>query len=234
MTITPVTRIEARFEEYAWPWAQENAALISQFWAREIARKPRLFNGIVLLARDVRITGDTLFARFFPVRFAPFLAFKALGYPDPEIVNAFAMAALFDTDGAFLLGEMGGHTANAGKVFFPGGTPDMSDVIEGARVDLAGSVLRELMEETSMRPGDYLVGNGWHVVRDGALMAVMRPVQLAGSAQDAAERMVEAIARQEDAELSGPVVVADTADAGDARIPSFIREYILWRMEAHG
>lgn len=66
MTITHVARIEARFEEYAWPWAQANAVAISQFWAGEVKRKPKLFNGIVLLAKDVRITGDTLFASSFP------------------------------------------------------------------------------------------------------------------------------------------------------------------------
>jgi 8-oxo-dGTP pyrophosphatase MutT (NUDIX family) len=195
---------------------------------------PRLFNGIVLLAKDVRITGDTLHARFFPVRFASFLAFKELGFSDPEIVNVFAMAALCDAKGDFVLGEMGSHTANAGSVFFPGGTPDMSDVIEGTRVDLAGSVLRELVEETSMRPDDYSVGEGWHVVREGSLMAVMRPVQLADPARDAAERMNAAIARQEDAELSGAVVVGGIEDAEDARIPAFMRAYMLWRMKARG
>lgn len=166
------------------------------------------------------------------MRFAPFLAFKVLGYPDPEIVNAFAMAALCDAEGAFLLGEMGSHTANAGRVFFPGGTPDMSDVIEGARVDLAGSVLRELAEETSMQPDEYAVGDGWHVVCEGSLMAVMRPVQLAVPAPDAAARMIAAIARQEDAELSGAVVVSCEADMQDLRIPSFMRDYMLWRKGA--
>lgn len=230
--ITPVARIEARFEEYAWPWAQANATAITQFWTKETARKPRLFNGIVMLAKDVRITGDTLHARFFPVRFAAFLAFKRFDFPDPEIVNAFALAALCDSEGAFLLGEMGSHTANAGSVFFPGGTPDMSDVIEGARVDLAGSVLRELVEETSMQPEDYAVGQGWHVVREGALMAAMRPIALTCSAHHAAERMNAAIARQEDAELSRAFVVSSRSDAQDARIPTFMRTYMLWRMGA--
>jgi hypothetical protein len=234
LTITPVAQVEARFEEFPWPWATANTAAIAQFWAREIAQNTRLFNGIVLLAREVRITGDTLHARFFPVRYAAFLAFKALGFPDPEIVNVFAMAALCDAKGDFVLGEMGSHTANAGGVFFPSGTPDMSDVIEGARVDLAGSVLRELVEETSMEPEDYAVGEGWHVVLHGSLMAVMRPVQLAHSARDAAGLINAAIARQEDAELSGAVVVASPEDAQDARIPTFMRAYMLWRMKARG
>ena len=42
------------------------------------------------------------------------------------------------SDGAYLLGVMNRHTANAGRVYFPAGTPDPDDIV-GARVDLDGS-----------------------------------------------------------------------------------------------
>lgn len=231
--IARIARIEAGFEEYDWPWARENAGRIEEIWAREVARKPKLFNGIVLLARDVDLAGDTLRACFFPVGFDAFLAFKLLDYPEPSTVNAFALAALCDAEGGFLLGEMGAHTANAGRAFFPGGTPDMSDVKDGTKVDLAGSVLRELVEETAMESGDFEVVDEWHMVREGSLMALMRPIRLTHPACDAARRLDAAIAAQDDPELCGAIVVASPADADDPRIPGFMRSYMQWRMAAN-
>jgi 8-oxo-dGTP pyrophosphatase MutT (NUDIX family) len=203
---------------------------VEERWRRAVAERPKLFDGIVLLAREVAIEAGTLRAEFFPVRFAPFMAFRDLGYPDPGIVNCFALAALGDGRGAFLLGVMGDHTANAGRAFFPGGTPDMSDVIDGERVDLAGSAARELVEETGMPPQDYSIGEEWHAVRDGGLLALMRPVALAHPAQEAARRMRAAIAGQADPELADAFVVASPQEAADPRIPRFMQGYLRWRM----
>ena len=82
------------------------------------------------------------------------------------------MAALRAADGAFLLGRMAKHTANAGKVYFPSGTPDPNDVRDGGIVDLDGSVRRELLEETGLISTDAKPG-GWHAVLAGARVALI-------------------------------------------------------------
>ncbi len=93
--------------------------------------------------------GDVFRGAYLETRFSRFIAWRDFGFPDRTMRNCFAMAALRAADGAFLLGVMGAHTANAGKVYFPAGTPDLDDVV-GDRVDLAGSVARELGEETGL------------------------------------------------------------------------------------
>ena len=61
---------------------------------------------------------------------------------------------------------MGQHTANAGRIYFPSGTPDLDDISDGA-VDIAGSVARELEEETGLLPGDYRADADWDCVVTG-------------------------------------------------------------------
>ena len=90
-------------------------------------------------------------AAYFETDFASFLAWRDWGFPDLHVFNGFGMGALRCSDGAFVLGEMGQHTSNAGRIYFPSGTPDLDDVVDGA-VDISGSVARELEEETGLVP----------------------------------------------------------------------------------
>ena len=78
---------------------------------------------------------------------------------DSGINNCFGMGALRGSDGGFVLGVMGAHTANAGRIYFPAGLPDPSD-LDGTRVDLARNVMREVAEETGLAPEDFEAAPG--------------------------------------------------------------------------
>jgi hypothetical protein len=82
------------------------------------------------------VSGSVFRGACLETDFASMLAWRNWDFPDPGVKNCFAMGVLRARDGAFLLGVMGAHTANAGKVYFPAGLPDPSD-IAGAQVDLA-------------------------------------------------------------------------------------------------
>ena len=56
------------------------------------------------------------------------IAWRDWGFPDRAVRNCFSAGAIRASDGAFVLGVMGAQTANAGKIYFPAGTPDPSDV----------------------------------------------------------------------------------------------------------
>jgi len=223
-----VARLDARFEPFDWPWARDNAAAIASHWQKRLAEQPRMFNGRVLLMRDVAVDGEVFRARYFDVDFAAFLAFKEFGFPDGSVANGFAMGALRADDGAFVLGVMGPHTANRGRVYFPAGTPDRSDLTPDGRVDLAASVVRELREETGLEPGDYEAADHWIVVRDGASVAYMRPLRLPGAADAARRRIRTLLAAQAEPELADIVIARGEGDIDEARMPRFLQAYLRW------
>ena len=139
--------------------------------------------------RDPVFAGDRFGACYFEADFASFLAWRDWGFPDRGVFNGFGMGALRGSDGAFVLGEMGQHTANAGRIYFPSGTPDLDDLSDGA-VDIAGSVAREVEEETGLTPADYRAAAHWDCVVAGAAIAMIRMlnVEVTGEALRAQDR----------------------------------------------
>ena len=138
--IIPLTRLDLRFEPGAWPFAVERRAEIDAHFAKLRAEKPEMWNGRVLLLRRGEIADGVLAGAYLETDFASFIAWRDWGFPDTTIRNCFPMAALRSADGAFLLGEMGPHTATAGQIYFPAGTPDPNDIV-GETVDLERGVI---------------------------------------------------------------------------------------------
>ena len=99
------------------------------------------------------------------------MAWRDFGFADPAVRNCFALGALQGSDGGYVLGVMSGGTANAGKIYFPGGTPDPDDVAAG-KVDLEASVRREVQEETGLGPEEFEMDSGWHCIPAGPLIAL--------------------------------------------------------------
>jgi 8-oxo-dGTP pyrophosphatase MutT (NUDIX family) len=221
-------RLDARLEPYDWPFPHSHAAEIEAAWARETALRPATFDGRVLLQHRGQVRDGVFEAGYFATSYKPFLSWQRLGWPGPPLRNAFAMAALRARDGAFLAARMGMHTANAGKIYFAAGTPDMADVMPDGTVDLAGSVTRELEEETGLRASEFSVGPGWIAVMDKVRIACMRPVFIDLPAVDARALMLSRIAAQQEPELSDIVIIRSASEiVSDAAImPRFMQRYL--------
>lgn len=212
--------IHAVLEPYDWPFPRERAGEIAEIWEKETARSASLFNGTVLIQHRGRREGRVFHAGYAPTEYRSFLGWMRLGNPPPLVRNGFAMAALQARDGAFLLGEMGAHTANAGKIYFAAGTPDPGDVIDG-RVDLAGSVMRELAEETGLLAGDVVVEPRWTSVMGTSRIAFMRPVRLDLPAEEARALILARMKTLEEEELADIHIIRGPDDLDEARMPAF-------------
>lgn len=223
MKVVRVNHLDLRFEPQPWSFAVERRAEIDAHFAKLRAEKPAMYNGRVLLMHRHDLGGDTLRGAYLETDFASFIAWRDFGNPPPPVWNCFAQGALRGSDGAYLLGVMGEHTANAGKIYFPSGTPDLNDLV-GEAVDLNASLAREIEEETGLTPADYTPAPDWACIFAGPRIALIKIMQLGEPAEAARDRIRHNLSLQSDPELSDMYIVRGPDDLRDV-MPDFIRAY---------
>uniref|UniRef100_Q07PI7 NUDIX hydrolase n=1 Tax=Rhodopseudomonas palustris (strain BisA53) TaxID=316055 RepID=Q07PI7_RHOP5 len=224
IAIHRVDRLELPCRPFRWAFAEQRRDEIAAYFAEKQAEKPALWNGRILLGRNASFADGCFRAEYFEAGFADFLAWRDWGFPDPTVFNGFGMGALRSNDGAFVLGEMGAHTANAGRLYFPAGTPDLDDLRDGA-LDIAGSVQRELLEETGIDQGDCRAAPQWDCIVAGGLIAVIRLLDIDLPGEALRQRIEANLARQAQPELSGVCLVRSAGDF-TAAMPDFVVAYI--------
>jgi 8-oxo-dGTP pyrophosphatase MutT (NUDIX family) len=224
VTIHRVTDLDLWVGDHAWRFAQTHRGKIDAWFAARQLEQPELWNGRVLMARRPQFDGARFSAEFFETDFASFMCWREWEFPDASVFNGFGMGVIRASDGAILLGEMGAHTSNAGRVYFAGGTPDPSDV-RNRRLDMASSVAREVEEETGLRRPDYRAADHWHCVESGAFVAMLRvlDVYLPGEALQA--RIEAHLAKDALPEFSRLHLVRSKADFLPA-MPRFVQAFL--------
>jgi 8-oxo-dGTP pyrophosphatase MutT (NUDIX family) len=223
--IVEIDRALIEVEPWSWPFAATRRAEIDRHFAQRQRRRPALWNGRVLLLRRYDIDGKVLRGESFATDYASFLAWRDWDFADPSVFNVFAAAALRSADGAYLLGEMAAHTASAGQIYFPCGTPDDGDLQPDGRLDLAGSVGRELREETGLDIDTLDAAPGWTLVRDRCFLALVRRLTAREDAQPLRARILRHLASEARPELSDIRIVRGAADL-DPAMPRFVRAFL--------
>lgn len=224
LRIQRVTTLDLRLTPWEWPFARERHSEIEAHFEGARRAKPKMWNGRLLLARNAQLSGDRLAAEYFETDFASFLAWRDWHHPDKGVFNGFGMGALRSSDGAFVLGEMAAHTANAGRIYFPAGTPDLDDIRDGT-VDLAGSVVREAEEETGLTSADYRAAPDWCCIDTGVSLAMIRLLQTDLPGDDLRAKIEANLARQDQPELSAIHLVRKRSDLTGA-MPRFVTVYL--------
>jgi 8-oxo-dGTP pyrophosphatase MutT (NUDIX family) len=219
-----VTTLDLSLLPWPWRFADERRADIDAHFAIKLREKPKIWNGRVLLARNPVFTGERFSADYFETDFASFLAWRDWGFADRGVFNGFGMGALRGSDGAFILGEMGQHTSNAGRIYFPAGTPDLDDLSGGA-VDIPGSVAREVEEETGLTPADYRADAHWDCVVSRGSIAMIRILNVDSSGEALRARIEANLAGQPQPELCAIHLVRGVNDLTSA-MPRFVTAFI--------
>ncbi len=233
-SIIEVAGVECGMVSAEWQFEVAQSEAIDRHWRARVAQTPDLFNGRVLLLRHGAVetdeAGRAIFrGACFETNFKAFMAWREFGFPPTEIRNIFSMAAIETADGAFVLGEMAPHTAPAGQIYFPSGTPDRSDVKAG-RVDIDGSAVRELQEETGLIPDDVELVSGMDLVLDPVRVCCMKRVRSRETAADLVERIHAWLAQDSKPELTRMHTVRDMRDIRPT-MPDFVVSYLTYRLD---
>ena len=224
LPIHRITTLDLPVRPWSWPFAAGRRAEIDAHFADKQREKPKIWNGRVLLGRNPQFVGERLRADYFETDFASFLAWRDWGFPDDSVFNGFGMGALRSRDGAFIMGEMAQHTANAGRIYFPSGTPYLDDIRNGT-VDIAGSVVREVEEETGLTSADYRVAAHWDCVRSGAAVAMIKLLEVDMPGEALRGRIEANMIRQSQPELAAIHLVRRASDL-TAAMPRFVTAFV--------
>jgi 8-oxo-dGTP pyrophosphatase MutT (NUDIX family) len=223
-----VDRLDLSFVPKPWTFAVERRAEIDAYFEKLRQEKPALWNGRVLLLHRQVVTSGVFSGEYLETDYASFSAWRHWGRPHAGVHDCFSAAAMFTADDAFLLGVMGPHTFNGGKIYFPCGTPDRDDIV-GAKVDLDLSMRRELKEETGLDISDFDIEPGWTMVVDGQLIAQIKVLRSGETTTVLRDRILAYLASGQHPELVDIRVVRELADIEPA-MPPFIAAFLASRL----
>jgi 8-oxo-dGTP pyrophosphatase MutT (NUDIX family) len=210
-----------------WPFAEQNAVSIAEAWAEALRRTPAMFNGRVLVLTEGRREGTRFVGSYTMVDYSAFFHYLRAGHNDGSTRNAFSLAALTASDDSLVLGLMGQNTANAGRIYFPGGTPDAGDIFDG-RVNLTANALRELEEETGIGPEDIRPERGYILVEAGTRLAFMKIMRSPLDGPSLARKIEANLVQRNLDELAGVRLIRSADDIDEAIMPEFQCAYIRW------
>jgi 8-oxo-dGTP pyrophosphatase MutT (NUDIX family) len=169
-----------------------------------------------------------LHGEYLETDYASFAAWRHWDRPAAKVHDCFSAAAILAADDAFLLGVMGSHTFNAGKIYFPCGTPDPADIV-GDKVDLERSAGRELKEETGFNVTEFASEPGWTMVADGSLIAQIKVLRSKESSAALRERILTHLAREQHPELADIRIIRKHKDL-DPAMPRFVTAFLESRL----
>ena len=217
MRIVPRNDIDIRRVPGPWPLSAAQRAAVADYWRGALAANPHLWDGRILglsaPGGGLPIVTDGIFrAEAREDAYSAFMLWRHQGFPDIGMCHAFGWALIVGSDRALIYGVMGAETANAGRVYPPGGSLEPRDVLADGRVDVPRCIALELEEETGLRADEAEAGS-MVVVFDGPRLSFGRVFRFHETADVLAARIRTNLDRQEHRELADVVVIRSRAEA---------------------
>lgn len=230
--MTPMLRVatDVRFREIpANPLEDGARASCADFWARACRDNPALYDGPILLIREILWVGETCEVSFFQSSFSRYLWARAGGGMPARAL--FASVVAVTADGMLLAGRMAESTSTPHRVQLPGGNVDRAD---GSSLSVRTARLaaqRELAEEVGIHvPADELrftyVKSGGDNGDLGMFFSVALPSVLPEVSRTFAEHLAALAAGRSASEFTELL-----AFSGDWAPPAIAEPYMVDYME---
>jgi 8-oxo-dGTP pyrophosphatase MutT (NUDIX family) len=222
-SVVPVDRVELSVAQWSWPFATDRRQEIDAYFATQQRENPALWDGRLLLLRDYEFADRTFHGTMFETRYSVLLAGLEFSAFTGNLKACFGVAALMSYDGAFIAGSMASYTRNAGRILFPSGSLDPSD-IDGSTVDVHRSILRELEEETGLRDDEVEPAPEWYPVLAGPRIPICKVIRVPERAEALRNRILANLASQHRPEFTDICLVRDLGDV-DPRMPPWMQAF---------
>ncbi|NVK33733.1 MAG: hypothetical protein HWE23_04575 [Rhodobacteraceae bacterium] len=206
-----------------WDFETENQQTIADHWQRETAKNPNMWNGRQVKLVDYGFENGILTGECVETSFAAYLTWRDLGAPDKKAGNLFGSALLRSRDGALLFGVMADTTANAGKIYPPGGNLDLSDIRDDGTIDMDRSTYRELEEETGLTRQD-VVPRERFIVFDGVRISATILMDVAIDADQLRQQILDFSFASEEQEIADIRILRSYADLKDPMLVPYAKK----------
>ncbi|TIT13969.1 MAG: hypothetical protein E5W74_04285 [Mesorhizobium sp.] len=226
--ILPVDAVDVRLDPGPHPFAVSNAEAIAENWRQEIAAKPALFDGTVVLLSELAYRDSRLVGRCHAVNYSTFMLWRKRR-ENSGAEHAYAHAMLVAGDNALVAIRMGRHTVNAGRVYFAAGSFEPVDFRDGL-VDIDFNMIREVGEETGLDLSAAERGQRYHALSTASGTVIFRRYRVAETADALARRISAFVAAEADPEIEGPVVIRHAADLPDG-LMGHMKPLIEWHFD---
>jgi len=229
--ILPVDQVDVRLDPGPHPFERDNADAIAENWRREMGANPALYDGTVVLLSALSYRDSRLVGRCHAVKYSTFMLWRK-NRDVAGAEHAYAHAMLVAGDNALVAIRMGGHTVNAGRVYFAAGSFEPVDFRDGL-VDVDFNMIREVREETGLDLSVAERGRRYHALSTPSGTVIFRRYRVSEPADEIARRISAFVATEAEPEIDGPVIVRHATDLPEG-LMGHMKPLIEWHFADPG
>lgn len=222
-----ITRVESVGISYSLdvhPYHQKFGDMALDNWAKEKLRKPKLFNGNVLLFSKLDLIDEKLECVCHSVPYSTYLHWRRsdqkIGY------HLFPLPFIISSEGYPILGKMAEHTFHSGQFYSPAGAFDEDD-IEGTRVDPFRNMMREVKEETGLNLESAKPETDFYFHLHEQKIALVKVLRFQMNANEILSQINLFIKNDSEAELESVIALSNSTEYPED-MPYYMKPILDW------